>query len=392
MLALIFSTSSLLADAAPEVATSAHFDYKLLITVCGTIGGLISSALSLGRWLKERSFIVQTTEKISYVSKLREFLESDIEIKSAHAAELHASLDRAEADLRRSLLRSRGPQPPSRFRKAILGYAPRGWRAWIAHSLFYTISLAVVGLLVGLFASEPGEIKSSDVLAVIAFCGIVILLQRWASVEYRIQQRIRIPARTMRYWKWYPANNRFALLGQFMLVSGVLSLIAMFIPTDDSARLYSIIPWWQRPFALLVMCAYLPIGYLWTQVEFGLSNNESFSNGIPVLKIFASWPKEPELRIAIIAFTSLLAWNLLLLLDFYRVPSIAGFPEPSGFEQVGVGMIIYGALIQVALIGLLPLIAVYRGTIALSLPREIFATPYHDGDEIGRNSEIETSN
>jgi hypothetical protein len=140
------------------------------------------------------------------------------------------------------------------------------------------------------------------------------------------------------------------------------------------------------------MCAYLPIGYLWTQVEFGLSNNESFSNGIPVLKIFASWPKEPELRIAIIAFTSLLAWNLLLLLDFYRVPSIAGFPEPSGFEQVGVGMIIYGALIQVALIGLLPLIAVYRGTIALSLPREIFATPYHDGDEIGRNSEIETSN
>ena len=86
-------------------------------------------------------------------------------------------------------------RPLSRFRRLMLLYAPRGWRAWLAHSLFYALCVFCGGFAVAAYLADLDLGPAETIRFVLAMSLFGLLFERWAALEYRASNAVILKAR-----------------------------------------------------------------------------------------------------------------------------------------------------------------------------------------------------
>lgn len=343
------------------------FNVALWVSICAAVGTLTTATVNSVRWFRERSAAARKLETVSYILKLKEFLDSeksigprfDVESQSKIAAEV------ARDELRIALTKlDTTPQPISKVRQLLLLYAPRGWRAWIAHSLFYAGFMFFCIFVAAIFTGEITEFRTDELaLASIGLAVLAIIPERWAALEHRISKHIVLKPKTVGYMTWYPANSRYAILAQVMLTSGmahIASFIFGFFTTLTTIGSSMPFSPWESAFSSLLHSAFLPIGYCWVQMEFNyLERPERRTWSGFIRMIFRT--RTAEQFVGLITLLVLTIWNLVLLLEVRRIPLFASFQDSPGGPEAAMTGAVAGFLADFFLVGWLPWLAVYRG-------------------------------
>jgi hypothetical protein len=362
---LIFQTPLFALEDAKQSAEPS-FDIKLLAAICAAAGTLTTAIVNLIRWIRERSAVARKSESISHALKLRDFINAETDLGSAinQGTQSQTATAAAREELRILLSKLSGiPREISRLRKTLLLYSPKGWRAWIAHSLFFTICIFSVAFAVAGATGQLEDFTTAEfVLLFTSFILYGTLSQRWANLEYRLSNCIQLQPKLWGCFCWYPANNRFGFLAQILIVIGFLRLLFLFSFFLPATSLFASVPFsrWEFPIAMIVRSAFIPIGYFWSQTEFKYLNDP---NCRPNWRVFIRALfrfNRGEQIVGVIALIALTIWNLILIADFKSISLAASFPDSEGVP-VGIPSVLFSYLLSAAMIGLLPWLAVWRG-------------------------------
>jgi hypothetical protein len=123
-------------------------------------------------------------------------------------------------------------------------------------------------------------------------------------------------------------------------------------------------PSWELAFATVVRSAFLPVGYLWCETEFKLSENTCSEPMRIRLMSNLVHTRSMEQFVGLLAFVVLTIWNLILIFDLRSIPSAASFPDAEG-TPIGIAAAGLGYLVSAFIVGWLPWLAVCRGLPAL---------------------------
>jgi hypothetical protein len=349
----------------PRQPLEPNFDLKLWVALCAAMGTLTTAIVNLVRWTRERSSAARKLELVSHALKLKEFISSeeelpDFQFKTATAA--------AKEDLSAVLAKIDGTHHPlSKFRKILLIYPPKGWRAWLAHSMFFGVCIFSGAFIA---AAVAGQLEDSNASEFVAFIISIILFgtffQRWATVEYRIANRIRLQPKKLGPLCWYPPISRYGLLAQVVMVSGILRIVssfAEFLPVTAFAVSIPFPPW-VMAFSTVVRAAFLPVGYFWCETEFNLSENSSLKPKRTYFTRSLVQTRNVEQIVGLLAFAILTVWNVILIFELRIIPLAASFPDSEG-NPLGLAAAGLGYVTSALVVGWLPWLAVYRGLPAL---------------------------
>jgi hypothetical protein len=341
------------------------FDVKLLVAICAAAGTLTTAVVNLIRWIRERSTGARKIEALSYALRLKDFINAEMELSSAIYPGLESQNAAAQARSELHVLLSKiGGEPRSmpKYRRALLLYPPKGWRAWIAHSLFFAVCIFFGTAIKAAVANELGEFKAQEIamlFAVIVLSGT--FFHSWAALEYRIYNSIQLQPKALGHLFWYPANNRYGLLAQITLVLGFVRLISFLLVFLPETILTTTIPFspWEVAFATLVRSALLPVGYFWCQAEFDRVEQEQHSPSKNTFKKL--WKTHTGEQVAALLILLLLTvWNVILIVGLKAMPMLASMPDSDGVP-IGLGAALFSYAVSVALVAWLPWIAVWRG-------------------------------
>jgi hypothetical protein len=367
---LMGACSAFSADAPAQVGNPT-FDIKVWIAVCAALGTLTTAIVNVVRWIRERSSIARKVEAASHALQLKEFIVSEKELGVALGLEScsQSAISAARAELRAVVAKlDPPPRPLSKLRRLMLFYAPSGWRAWLAHSLFYTVCIfcGAFAIAAGLGGVQDDFTFNEIIELILSLVCYGTLFQRWATVEQRISSNLAIKSRPIGPVSWYPANNRYGFLAQIMLALAVVQIVFFFAPFSPVSVPSPSVPFtaWELALAVLIHAAFLPVGYSWAELEYKHSEHPLVRQNLCDFLKMACGPQTAEQFAGSIAFVSMTVWNIILLIDLRGIPKLASFPDTSGFGQVGQVGVVKAALIYLLLVataGWLPWLAVYRG-------------------------------
>jgi len=200
-------------------------------------------------------------------------------------ANLKAELGRVLVDLNKAF--DRRAQPPfpvdeiSSPRRWLLLYAPRGWRAGIAHFMFYsTVSWLILSALIFSGYDETrdeflmaGVIRAfSDPIqraGFLLFAKVPLCLWYWATVERQgTKAASTIPTQRAARLLWYRPVNGAELLARLFLISSAFDLFLIeLVPVRLSFPPSMIPPRWHWVLVLFVAWFSLGVAYLWSRAE-----------------------------------------------------------------------------------------------------------------------------
>ena len=367
------SCSALGADI-PRQTGNPTFDIRLWAPICAALGGLITAIVNVVRWSRERSSASRKAEAVSNALKLREFIDSEHNLRAALGveSESQAAISSAKRELRVVLAQlDASPRPMSKLRRLMLFYAPKGPKAWLAHSLFYAAFIFSGVLVIAFCSGDLEDVESAEAIRVFLYLALlVVLFERWAALEQRISNNLALKPRAIGPFCWYPANSGYGFLAQIMLVLG-FAVIASYCAelVSPGAFLFMPLPRWELVPLALIRCAFLPVGYVWSEMEYNCSKQPLVKkrNFNEFLAMTLRAPTTEGL-VGSIALAAVTAWNVILLLNLRSIPAFASFPSTTGFDpagEVGLAGAIWSYLALLLFVGWLPWLAIYRGCWAL---------------------------
>lgn len=363
---LLFCGALFGVDSPPaEMKTATSVDYRLWVAIATGCGTILTGVVNLVRWIRDRSNAARKLENVSYALKLKDFIEASEQLTTSVRNEVlsqrataiaHEELSSALSSLDTS------PKPIPRWRRLGLLYAPRGWRAWIAHSLFYGSLLLLALFIVAVMQNDTG-LESGELFGVFALLLLIpIPLQRWGALEYRFHAGIRLMPTRRGPITWYPANSGLGFLAHGMILYGLFLLaIATGLLKIWSGVPFLPSPGWKSTIHLVFTCAFIPVGYCWSEAEFRYSTKSNLAPSLSRFPALLAATRRTHEVVGVLALALTLVWCFVLLYDLRHIFTLATLPDGDGTGQVGIALAVCAITVQVIFVGVWPLIAVYRG-------------------------------
>lgn len=359
----VYAQQSNPATDSPE-ASSSKIDLFDLLKKATAIGGALTAVAAFIKQAKELSKRARRKATLREANELKSFISSWS--TAGNLTDQQAvMIGSARDELDQIVSSFNKPQsPPGKLRQAILIYIPPSWDAWIYQFAFYTVVALAVIFLVAFF-TDPETHDSLDILsATLTLTGIGALAQRAAAL--RLRQRLRItsiPRKIGGPLCWYRANNLFGLLANGMVVVGLATLCTAAPPLRTDLP-YWPMPHWQLVIREILGCASIPLGYLWAAAEFSMYKSRRREQS--ALKIWnrIRHENDPILHASLTTLSLLVIWTTTIaIVNCAQVKKFALLPnsdgDPCGFLWAAIAIATF-----VALSGVLPTVAVYRGTSA----------------------------
>jgi hypothetical protein len=359
---------------APASTANETKTWLTLLGACAGLGTVLTSAVNMFRWFSERSAARRKLENMTYALKLEEFIAAESRLSAAtrNARELQNATAVARCELQSSLRKlDNTVQPISTLRRMALLYPPKHRLAWIPHTMFYAFCIFIPLFAVSAFTDDDSGFNFADKCAVLILVMIIAsVFQRWGALEYRIAETVHLGPIDMRAVRWYPSNNRHGLLSNVMIGMGAFSVITtvgfLFGIGSSAALPFDPISRWEHAVSFLLCSSFIPLGWYWSQAEFMYLGRVKRT---PHLRDFARLVREAQAaeQYVGIGMLGLLAiWNLVLLWRLRTVPLSASLPDSDGTGRIGWVVPSIQNAGYILLVGLWPLMAVYRGLWSLN--------------------------
>ncbi len=258
-----------------------------LVAVLGTLTAIATQILDR---MSRRSLRHRKEERLKQANELLQFLRLGPTLEgvalnptlaSSVVQRAKGELDRVLLDLNQALDSPSSPPAVrgemSFLRRWFLLYAPQGWRAWVGHCLFYSMTLLFLLFTYSLgydetrdqflwntFAKEITTFPFSS--GEMAFGFVVLWLRYWAKMEdsWSVEGQTATPGRLAALFFWYKPVNRGQLLGRLLLISSIFRFI---ISQPVPPEIYSMIIRWDVINPFFPACVSVLLGYYWSQAE-----------------------------------------------------------------------------------------------------------------------------
>lgn|GEM_PF-1901382 len=261
-----------------------------IVSLVVVLGTLTTIGTQVFDRLSRRSLRHRKEERLKQANELLQFFQLSATLEgvapnpSLASSVVHRAkgeLDRVLVDLNQILDTPANPPAVrgemSFLRRWFLLYAPQGWRTWVAHCLFYSITLVFVlftysigyddtrdEFLWNTFAKDITTFPSS--FGVFAFGFVVLWLRYWGTVEdsWSAGGQTTPLGRLAVLFLWHKPVNRGELLGRLLLIGTVgRFLIGPLVPPEMD----SVIMRWHIINPLFPACVSVFLGYYWSQAE-----------------------------------------------------------------------------------------------------------------------------
>jgi hypothetical protein len=224
------------------------------------------------------------------------------------------------------------------FRRWFLLYAPHGWRASVAHFLFYSLVSLLLLMLPSLFRAGQDSAAVSRQLAIRValshFAWLALLARYWAVVERHWSVGdLKAPSSRARLLLWYKPVNGSELLARLLLFFACYDLllliaISLFAPELSPSEISH--PSWHRAAARLLLAWSLLLAYFWSRAEYLAFQSGGARPRFPHNLRFLYTPSSPEGWAALISFWVFACWTMVQLwhgslpAKLYNMAAMAG--------------------------------------------------------------------
>ena len=308
-------------------------DVKTIVGICAGLGIITTTLFKVHRWHYERSVAHRRGQELSRAQELVRFIElaPAMQRTGTNPALVTRLIDKAQKELESTLtnLEDAFDRPArvitpiaevSFLRRWFLLYAPRGWRASIAHFLFYLLVSALFFFTLGVFEDDPefdAVFRGPQIwLALVSFVWLALLARYWAVVERGWSTGVlQSPGRLARVFLWYQPVNGSELLARLLLFFCCYDLLLVgasvfnvqFVPFDISY------PYWLIASARLLLAWSFIVAYFWSRAEARAFQSGTAYPRFPHNLRFLYPPSNVEEWAALVSFYAFACWTIVQL-------------------------------------------------------------------------------
>lgn len=360
----------------PDLTTKA-------ITTFLSAGPVITSAITLARWIQERRRSHKLRDHLLRSKELLEFIKSSPELLSVSGTENTNLVVNAKAHLARTVssantlfmretIKSNLPKEVSWPARMFLFYAPRSWAAGFWHAVYYSLAVLLCWMFYGISYVEDNDSyqwrellkfleNPSNVIVLTYYLIFMWMIWYVATSKDRWDKALPLAKASKLLITSSPQNVR-GLMARLLfvwsaadLLSGVVLVISglreSFIREQPWLRNIHA-PWPVRVVNNLAPVVTLAIAYLWARTE---SKPEAQNVHVPFprnVRFFypATFNAENWSRLAmfwIILSLAALIWSSVLI--YFAIPLVNNPDERSGMIVGAAMSIIIGLLFGVVL-------------------------------------------
>lgn len=254
------------------------------------------------------------------------------------------------------------------FRRWFLLYLPHGWRASVAHFLFYSLVSLVLLVLPSLFRADQDSAAVSRQLAIRVglsdLAWLALLARYWAVVERHWSVGdLKAPSSRARLLLWCKPVDGSELLARLLLFFACYNLLLVIATNLSAPELSPSDPFWHRAAARLVLAWSFLLAYFWSQAEYLAFHSGGARPRFPHNLRFLYTPSSPEGWAALISFWVFACWTMVQLWHGSlpaKLYNMAGMGEQKAYALGGV----IGWLVSFCTGSLLPLYGSYLWALA----------------------------